>query len=71
MHLCKIYDFHHYRSKRDEDLVHCKIARIAENAHLLGSVIQLKQHFKEWLELEKQRTNQCTKPTTKDKMIYG
>ena len=57
MHLNKIYDFSYYRSKRDEELVHKKVARIAENAHLLGSVIQLKQHFKEWLALEYAHSN--------------
>lgn len=53
MHLNRIYNLKHFKTKKDEEIIHQKIIKIAEDARRLGAVIQLKKHFREWLELEK------------------
>lgn len=72
--LDNIYDFKSFQKRREEDTLHLKIINIVENAHLLGSVIQLKTHFREWLELRDSkisREKEFTDEMKKSKIING
>lgn len=74
MRLNNIYDFKFYQRKKDEDIIHQRIANIVENAHLLGSVIQLKTHFKEWLVLKEatvKREQEFSEELERVKVING
>lgn len=51
MQLTKIYNFRYFKNQKDEEQVHQKITKIAEDARRLGAVIQLKTHFREWMAL--------------------
>lgn len=52
MKLGNIYDFRYFQKKKDEQIIHEKIINTVENGHLSGAVIQLKTHFKEWLDIK-------------------
>jgi len=72
--MCKIIDFKSSLKERDQRIIHGKVQRIIGNINLLTAVRQIKQHFKEWIMLEEEKTeckNQFTKQLQKNKINYG
>lgn len=54
MQLDKIYDFTSIRRIRQRNELRKKISKISENANYLTSIIELKLHFRNWIEINSQ-----------------
>jgi len=51
MMLAKLYDFTEHKNRRDAEKIADKISDVASSADTAGSVVNLKLHFKEWLDM--------------------
>jgi hypothetical protein len=72
--MCQIIDFKSSLKERDQKLIHGKVQRIISNINLLTTARQLKQHFREWIVLEEEKTkckNQFTERFQQNKINYG
>jgi hypothetical protein len=52
----KVIDFRNVLFERTQQSIHCKVHKIVETTSSLTTIQSLKLHFKEWLMIEKEKT---------------
>lgn len=52
----KIVDFKSHLKERDQRFIHLKVKESIEDSNSLIIVVKLKQHFRDWLVIEHEKT---------------